>query len=365
MCIRDSYTGVHCRPAPEGSGWSAEVITQLLYLSQTVVVRGGYTTANGFAEPPDPLAYPTVLDAEGQGRVVFITGTVTVTLESLDITGGNAAGLGSDEFGGDAGGGVYAATASLTITGARIYSNTTGGARGFGGGFYVIHCGRFDLLNSAVYSNAATGDYGFAGGGFAKCAGEVAVSGNTISGNRGEEGVEGAGAGGGGLVAGSQTRAIIHQNVIAGNEAAGPCGGLTVGGMGVTATAVSGNVISGNHAGYSGGGLCLWWKSYDVLIRDNVILRNRASVGFQRQGGGIFIDEGANVTLTNNVIAGNELVSGGQGAGVYVGCGQCSLIHNTIASNGGGDGSGLYVDALGGVVALTNTILVDHDNHWC
>ena len=36
-------------------------ITQVVYISKTVTIRGGYTTA--FIEPPNPSANPTILDA--------------------------------------------------------------------------------------------------------------------------------------------------------------------------------------------------------------------------------------------------------------------------------------------------------------
>ena len=64
----DVYTDVHSRPSPPGYAGPA-VITQVVYISKTVTLRGGYT-APGFADPPDPEANPTTLDAQGQGRVL-------------------------------------------------------------------------------------------------------------------------------------------------------------------------------------------------------------------------------------------------------------------------------------------------------
>jgi hypothetical protein len=46
---------------------------QVVYLDKTVTVRGGYNAAD-FSLPPHPDAYPTTLDAEDQGRVIYITG---------------------------------------------------------------------------------------------------------------------------------------------------------------------------------------------------------------------------------------------------------------------------------------------------
>ncbi|MGD9028973.1 MAG: hypothetical protein PVG25_04105, partial [Anaerolineae bacterium] len=67
-----TYTGVSSRPIPPGynidvSGSS--VVTQVVYVNKTVTIQGGYTTANWTT--PDPVANPTVLDAQRQGRVLL------------------------------------------------------------------------------------------------------------------------------------------------------------------------------------------------------------------------------------------------------------------------------------------------------
>jgi hypothetical protein len=88
------YTGVQGRPVPPGypDPPASGIITQVVYISKTVSIRGGYT-APGFSEPPDPDANPTTLDAEEQGRVLCITGDISPTVERLRITGGDAVGL--------------------------------------------------------------------------------------------------------------------------------------------------------------------------------------------------------------------------------------------------------------------------------
>jgi hypothetical protein len=91
-----TYTGVQGRPAPAGYV-GPSVITQVVYISKTVTIRGGYTTA--FTDPPDPEANPTTLDARGQGRVIHITGDISPTVEGLRITGGDASGLGGGYWG--------------------------------------------------------------------------------------------------------------------------------------------------------------------------------------------------------------------------------------------------------------------------
>ena len=67
---------------------------------KSVTIRGGYTTS--FNEPPDPVANPTTLDAQGNGRVLFIAGVyfrpyISPTIEGLRIIGGDSTVLASSE----------------------------------------------------------------------------------------------------------------------------------------------------------------------------------------------------------------------------------------------------------------------------
>jgi hypothetical protein len=72
-----TYTGVEGRQAPGDYGHppASGTITQVVHISKTLVVRGGYTVTNWTLS--DPAAYPTTLDAQSQGRVLFVTGDVS------------------------------------------------------------------------------------------------------------------------------------------------------------------------------------------------------------------------------------------------------------------------------------------------
>ena len=102
-----TYTGVQGRLAPPGYPYppASGTITQVVYINKSVTIQGGYTTTNWTI--PYPITQPTTLDAQGQGRVLYITGDVSPIVEGLRITGGNAAGLGGDPWQDDAGGGLY------------------------------------------------------------------------------------------------------------------------------------------------------------------------------------------------------------------------------------------------------------------
>jgi len=106
-----TYTGVS----------ACQGVTQVVYISKTLTLRGGYTTTNWTVSDPD--SNPTTLDAQGQGRVLYITGNISPTIEGLRITGGDAEGLGGDQWEDDAGGGVYIITATATIRNNQIFSN--------------------------------------------------------------------------------------------------------------------------------------------------------------------------------------------------------------------------------------------------
>ncbi|HET92042.1 MAG TPA: hypothetical protein ENN99_15080, partial [Chloroflexi bacterium] len=66
-------------------------LAQVVYVDKSVVIQGGYDL--DFAAPLNPDAHPTTLDAQGAGRALYITGNVSPTIEGLNITGGDAAGL--------------------------------------------------------------------------------------------------------------------------------------------------------------------------------------------------------------------------------------------------------------------------------
>ena len=128
-------------------------VTQTVYISKNITLRGGYTTTNWTTS--DPVANPTILDAQGKGRVINVASGITSTLEGLRITGGNANGLGGAPWGWDAGGGVYAMTATVALSNSQFFSNTAflgGGLALFGG-------------NATVSGNTITSSDGsYAGG---------------------------------------------------------------------------------------------------------------------------------------------------------------------------------------------------------
>ncbi|HXV99875.1 MAG TPA: hypothetical protein VEC93_15770, partial [Anaerolineae bacterium] len=150
-------------------------VTQTVYISKSVTIRGGYTAA--FAEPPDPQANPTTLDAQGQGRVIYITGNISPTIEGLRITGGSTTSYG---------GGIHVISATATISNNEIFGNVASGNYGFGGGIFL------GLDSSILNRNVITANSaGHGGGGLMLVDSKATLNGNRITFN--------SACGGGGL----------------------------------------------------------------------------------------------------------------------------------------------------------------------
>ena len=94
---------------------------------KTLTLAGGYTTTNWTTS--FPISQPTTLDAAQGGRVLFITGAISATVENLRLTGGRAAD----------GGGIRNEAATTIISNTLVYSNS---ATSNGGGLYNESLGR-------------------------------------------------------------------------------------------------------------------------------------------------------------------------------------------------------------------------------
>jgi hypothetical protein len=352
-----TYTDIHVRDG----------VTQVVYISKTVTVLGGYTTTNWTT--PNPLGQVTTLDAQGQGRVLVVSDTSGVTLEGLAITGGDATDLKGSGPDLSAGGGLYAIHApSLTVSGCDIYSNsarTKGQCCGHGGGLHLFLSDNARVEESTIRDNWGNRDgIGKGGGLYLEYCDRAVLRGNSIAGNTGDS----ANGRGGGLYARRCDDALIDSNVFSGNvatpDADGRGGGAYLSScnrMKLTASTFRDNVGSGCCWGY-GGAIGIEGGS-QVVLDSNVIVGNAtsnhpSSTGFA--GGGLFLDN-ADVTIVNTVVADNT--AGARGSAVYASDSSPRFLHSTIARNTGGDGSAIYVtDEYGAAsrVAFTNTIIFSH-----
>jgi CSLREA domain-containing protein len=330
---------------------------------------------------------PTITDTltiDGSGQTVTVDGanayrvfnaTAPLTLTSLTVQNGNAAGNGGGAaFGStgtisgvtfisntaDSGGGAYF-SGPATVTGTNFISNTAN--IGSGGAVFL---GGATLSAGTFMSNTASS----ADGGGASFAGTAVVTGTTFVGNT-------SGGDGGGAIF------IVGATLVAagftGNLASGDGGGA----MFLSKTRATNISVSSNTAGFNGGGVTLSGGA-DSVIHVSSFRTNAAG----DKGGGLSIQSAANVTLSSNFIVDNQAAN--DGGGTFLHAGTSAILinnflaknrvlapatdravitladistrmtgrHNTLASAAAGSGLALSAGAgsLGQTVALTNTI---------
>jgi hypothetical protein len=377
------YSGVRSYPAPPGPySPPSGVITQAVYISKTVVIQGGYTTTNWTS--PDPDTNPTTLNAQGQGRVLYITSDISPTIAGLRITGGDGIELrGAWE---DAGGCVYIAGASAVFSNSRIFDNSAE----WGGGLYIASRSTVILLSSTVSTNTAEEGAGLYVNNSAATLDDSTVSNNVAVTGGGLDyranpatlgakiiGPLGAPGHGGGVAAWVNSTLTITDSKVISNTAEGGGGGLW---LNESAATLHGSAVTNNTTGHDGGGLYLWYNSAVVL--DGSTLTGNAA----NEGAGLLLGHHSAATLTNNIIADNHAYHGGggimvdnyaqaqianvaiehnsadYGGGIAVRTGSSAfisgarIISNTANNSGGG--VGIWHD--GPVVVMANTVISDN-----
>jgi hypothetical protein len=277
-------------------------MTQSVYISKTVTIRGGYTTTNWTTS--NPTANATTLDALGRGRVVYLMGGsgVNVTLENLTVRGGSI---------NNNGGGIFSVNVYLTLSNAIVRDNATRGSYYNGGGVY-INMGNAAVSGGQIFSNAAS--YGGYGGGVFVQSGSAILSGVQIFHN--------TAGGGGGVYVGSGS-ATLSGGQIASNTA-GTGGGVFVAGG---STTLSGTQILNNAPG---GGLC---SSYGTLTVTNSTLSGNIS----DPGGGAIAQWGgsSSATLINSTIVSNTAsITNVSKSGIWLLEGTLNIGNSIVAHNG-------------------------------
>jgi len=347
------YTGVQARDG----------VTQVVYINTTVILRGGYTTTNWTT--PYPLTQPTTLDAQGQGRVVYITGNISPTLDGFIIAHGNATGLRANCLPDDAdgcGGGIFVLDAHPIVVNNNITNNiaavtTIGyptGTTGYGGGLYMNGAVRAVISGNLIISNVASTAYCGAGGGiylypYANTLSGAQVQFNQVLSNTATTTNLGCAWGGG--IHGGPDGVLIQGNVIAGNRANGYGGGQGAGlYQWIGSATYLNNLVRGNLGSVSGQAVYLGHSQSH--FEGNRVVDNVTSQGIQ-----LDISEGGGPTLVNNVIArsGDKTLAATGYAGNPL---TATLLHNTLV--GSGSGSGVDVETGYVTLFLTNTIVASH-----
>ena len=249
------------------------------------------------------------------GGGILIGNGSTFTMNGGEISGNTANG----------GGGVAIIGSSMVMNSGTISNNSTyrtSGQGSYGAGVYV-----------ADYANASGGDTLFT----AQPA-SFEMNGGSISGNTAFD------YGGGILTFPQQGQKItinINNGNISGNQVTEGSGGAVAAFFGVTELNVKGGTLSGNSAQNYGGGVFLY-QATNVTISGGTISENRAS-----SGGGVCLFAGSEVKQTSGSIENNVAnVGGGVCGGTYTMTGGVIKDNNnslTEAERRAAKGDGVYV----------------------
>jgi putative cofactor-binding repeat protein len=407
--LRQAASGERICVADDAMFAGPSVYTGTNIITRSLTLDGGWSATCG--GPPltcnfTPICVPqnVVLDGQGNGRVISITGSITPTIQCFTIIGGDANGLRGDLDGYDAGGGIYSKDAAPIIVNNIISGNygcnVCSSTYGRGGGIYLLNAPATAVISGNVIDgNAGAGTFLGWGGGIALRNSSAQVLSNTIQRNLG--GTVGDGGGiyvidgsptiadnriltnvaagtgmlgnGAGVFISSSLTTTVERNLFQANVGIKANGYITMPSRGgglfyqgpnalIRSNTFRFNAATWDQAGM-GGGMYLHNLSTSAVVSGNVVADdNRASYSIYGEGGGIYLDE-CWATLTNNRISGNTAASSteGWGGGVYVKGGGGLLQSNTITGNlamlGATGGNG-----WGGGIAITNSVVIVQDN---
>jgi len=299
--------------------------------NKTATLSGGYeggkaadytSGTGGTFTTQDTEINVSHIKGDGTNAVIRLVDAGSSIINGFRVTGGN----GFTDPWKSKGGGLYVSGGSPTVVGNIIENNDvhqleSSDLTTFGGGIY---CESSDIRisNNVIQNNAAGG-----GGGISVDGGTVVIIGNTIQSNTAD-----SFAHGGGLLVDSPNASITNNQFIQ-NEV-------------------------GRDIGYGwGGGVVIFGDNSAAVLSNNIYTKNYAPTA----GGGLFVDDGAQATLDHELIYNNESISNG-GAGIYVDgawdeIGSTATLSNcTIADNICTDcifpGSGIAVEYYSNVTVI-------------
>ena len=245
------------------------------------------------------------------GTVTIINATISNNV--ADGTAGSGGGILNDvgsqltitdtEISGNtavrAGGGIEdnSGTSTIVLNNVDLTGNSVSGPPGNGGGLHITGGGSATLNGGTVTGNTAV-----QGGGLWNATGTLTVNGVTVSGNF----ATGAATtdGGAGIYNNGGTLAV-NNSTISANSATGLFGrggGIHVNGG--TATLLL-STISGNSSVTNGGGI---YNNGTLTVNANTITLNNAIIS----GGGIYNNADNGASLKNTIVAGNTAVLSGR-----------------------------------------------------
>ncbi|MBA3534879.1 MAG: right-handed parallel beta-helix repeat-containing protein, partial [Ardenticatenales bacterium] len=329
-----SYTQVYTK---EGQ-------SQVAYVDKTITIQGGYYVAessqyddslNGTAnkkdwEYPYPSENPSILNAGGTGRALYIVGDeVKPEIFGVHLIGGNASAAGMNGLGG----GVYVISATATISNVQIYNNVA-----LSGGGTYLHGSPSTIRGSTIKNNTAT-----SGAGIYISATDALIQENTLQSNKATDG---------GAFYITTGKSKVISNTLSLNEAIGNGGGIYLSSS--DEVIIEANTLSTNTAAVGGGGLY-------AVTSTGMINRNTLTGNIASEGGGFYFKAGED-KLTLNVVSANKATK--NGGGYFLNAAASSIVSDTVRSNTAPTGGGFYmVDAkpsgINGVIIESNIAASD------
>ena len=314
------------------------------------------------------------LNANQKSRVIYAkpnvtSGTpLTLALESLVITGGNATANG---------GGIYAQRGTCAITNCEIKGNTAkyGGGIYFsfgtvamnggeisgneatnnGGGVYVYTSGKFTMNNGEISGNEANGS---GGGVFVFSSGTFTMNNGEISGN------EANGSGGGGVY--TNGTFTMNKGEISGNSATENGGGVYVIGedrrFTMTGGTIGGTTADAKNTAKNGGGVCIAPSANNPESAEDTFLMEGGEVRgneASENGGGVYVlGQGRRLKISGGTVSGNTATA--NGGGMYADGSYPTLAGGDVRANAAASGGGIFInmstlDMTGGTVGA-NTV---------
>ncbi|MCB8920411.1 MAG: hypothetical protein H6662_02410 [Ardenticatenaceae bacterium] len=310
-------------------------LMQTVYISKSLTLQGSYPP--GFAGSPDLALYPTILDPQAQGRgLAIVAAPASVDVAGLQVSGGDASGLGGGLWQ-DAGGGVYVVATAVTLHDSQIANNIASSSNdGIGGGLYAGSGAQVTLDNVTISGNVGGNNASFSGSGGGIYADNAAIT---------------------------VTNSLIELNTASPGNFGDGGGVMLLDGSGLFQhVTVQENAGSQGQGGFGGG---FNFVNANVTIEDSNILNNSATSAFGQfgDGGGIYISNGGSLTVRRSLIQGNQTNpdATGQGGGVGINGGGATgqFERVTISNNTGGAGAGLFI-ASAGMQILENVAIVNN-----
>jgi hypothetical protein len=324
ICVREGASGgdgTAAAPYPDipealavaGDGDTVQVAAGT-YTGNLTISGREISLLGGFSEDfgsRDLTLYPTNIRSSGGSAAVTLTDAGNSRVEGFVVSGGS-------------GGGICVSGGAPLVSSNVIEDNDTrgGGACGDAGAGIGAENADITIVGNLIRNNIAT-----YGGGVATNRGSVTIDRNTIQNNTGD-----ADHGGGMYIASTATvsRNLIEGNMVGETMGYGWGGGIIVFGDGNTATFIA-NVIRGNSAPSIGSGV-FFDDGIAATMTNDIVYGN---VCPEYGGAGVYVDGlnpslGSTLTLRNVTIAGHDCANNDGGNGIFLERGSTVEVENSI-----------------------------------